>query len=364
MHNTERQLRRFVDFMRRHRASFITTALALQWATKSTKCHPGNWRNRLIVVRCFARFRFASDPRTEIPPPGLLPQRYRRTTRSIPTDDDVSRLLEAAKRVRAPKRLWGATHVTILGLLAVAAIRSFFRYVALCEPAMGGLAQRILLLPKKRYDRKPVDFLTPRETAALLAAPRRGTWTGRRDYALMLVAVQTGLRVSELVKLCWGSVALGVGAYVKCSGKGRKERCTPLFKEAAAMLRAWSRECKSDAQSPVFPNARGACLSRDGVQYIVAKHAATARRQCLSLKGKRVSPHVLRHTSAMNLLQHGIDRSVIALWLGHESSETTDVYLHANLEMKERALARTAPSNVKPGRYKPSDKVLSFLKSL
>ena len=130
------------------------------------------------------------------------------------------------------------------------------------------------------------------------------------------------------------------------------------------MLRAWSRECKSDAQSPVFPNARGACLSRDGVQYIVAKHAATARRQCLSLKGKRVSPHVLRHTSAMNLLQHGIDRSVIALWLGHESSETTDVYLHANLEMKERALARTAPSNVKPGRYKPSDKVLSFLKSL
>jgi site-specific recombinase XerD len=244
------------------------------------------------------------------------------------------------------------------------AIHSFFRYVALSEPALGGLAQRILLLPRKRYDRKPVDFLTQPETAALLAAPDRGTWTGRRDYALMLVAVQTGLRVSELAGLCWGSVTLGVGASVKCSGKGRKERCTPLGKEVAALLRTWSRESGSDPQAPVFPNARGAGLSRDGIEYIIAKHAAAARRQCPSLERKRVSPHVLRHTSAMNLLQHGVDRTVIAMWLGHESVETTDVYLHANLEMKERALARSAPPKLKPGRYKPSDEVLAFLKSL
>ena len=171
LHNTERQLRRFVDFMRRHRASFITTALALQWATKSTKCHPGNWRNRLIVVRCFARFRFASDPRTEIPPPGLLPQRYRRTTRSIPTDDDVSRLLEAAKRVRAPKRLWGATHVTILGLLAVTGMR--VGEVVALEHQDVDLQAGILTIRHAKFGKSRLVPLHPSTVEALRSYARR-----------------------------------------------------------------------------------------------------------------------------------------------------------------------------------------------
>jgi len=248
--------------------------------------------------------------------------------------------------------------------IRLAAIHSFFRYVALSEPAYGGLAQQILMLPRKRCERKPVDFLTEPEISALLAAPDRGTWGGRRDYALILVAVQTGLRVSELVALSWNSVTLGSGPYIRCSGKGRKERCTPLQKGASELLRAWSRECESGPDAPVFPNARRGRLSRDGVEYILAKHAAAAIQHCPSLNSKRVSPHVLRHTAAMNLLQHGVDRCVIALWLGHENVETTDVYLHASLEMKERALARTSPGNVKLARYKPTDDVLAFLSSL
>lgn len=246
----------------------------------------------------------------------------------------------------------------------LAAIHSFYRYVSLCEPAVSSVVQQVLAIPSKRYERKQVGFLTKQETEALLAVPDRNTRAGRRDHAILLIAMQTGLRVSELAGLCWGSVTTGVGAHIRCSGKGRKERCTPLRKEAVKTLRSWARECESHPSAPVFPSAKGSHLSRDGVEYIVNKHADAARRQCASLKGRRVSPHVLRHTTAMELLQHGVDRSVIALWLGHESVETTDVYLHANLEMKERALARAAPSGTKSRRYKPDDQVLAFLGSL
>jgi site-specific recombinase XerD len=246
----------------------------------------------------------------------------------------------------------------------LAAIRSFFRYVALEEPAHSALIQRVLAMPNQKADRKPIEFLTRPETEALLAAPDQSTWRGRRDRTLLLLMVQTGLRVSETIGLRCQDVVLGSGAHVRCLGKGRKERCTPLRKDAAGALRQWLRERRADASAPLFPAMTGAPLSRDGVQYLLAKHLAVARRHCPSLLPKRVSPHVLRHSTAMDLLEHGVDRSVIALWLGHESIETTHVYLHASLELKERALARTAPLNLPPGRYRPSDRVLAFLASL
>jgi len=246
----------------------------------------------------------------------------------------------------------------------LAAIHSFFRYAALHEPGHAASTQRVLAIPSKRYDRKLVGFLTRPEIDALLAAPDRKCWGGRRDHVLLLLAVQTGLRVSELIGLRTQDVVLGTGAHVRCEGKGRKERCTPLRKEAANVLRGWLRERPADPASPLFPNARGGALSRDGVQYLLAKHVAIARQRCPSLKKKRVSPHVLRHSTAMDLLQHGVDRSVIALWLGHESPETTQIYLTANLEMKEKALAKSAPMNVRAGRFHPGDRLLAFLNRL
>jgi site-specific recombinase XerD len=246
----------------------------------------------------------------------------------------------------------------------LAAIHSFFRYAALREPGHGALIQRVLAMPTKRHDRTLVGFLTRPEIDALLATPDRSCWGGRRDYALLVLAVQTGLRVSELVGLRVQDVVLGTGAHVRCEGKGRKERCTPLRKEAADVLRSWLRERPADPAGPLFPNARGRRLSRDGVQFLLAKHVAVARQRCPSLQSKRVSPHVLRHSTAMDLLEHGVDRSVIALWLGHESLETTQVYLDANLELKEKALAKAAPMSVRVERFRPDDRLLAFLKGL
>lgn len=246
----------------------------------------------------------------------------------------------------------------------LAAIHSFFRYVALNEPAHSALVQRVLAIPSKRFDRKPIDFLTTLEVDALLAAPDQATWGGRRDYILLLTAVQTGLRVSELIGLRCEDIVLGTGAHVRCTGKGRKERSTPLRKEAVAALRTWLRERACGPAEPLFPNARGRGLSRDGVEYLLAKHVATARQKCPSLIRKRISAHVLRHSLAMDLLLHGIDRSVIALWLGHESVATTQMYLHADMAMKERALAKMDPTKAKLGRYRPDDDLLTFLKGL
>ncbi len=244
------------------------------------------------------------------------------------------------------------------------AIRSFFRYAAFSEPGHSALIQRVLAMPTKRYDHRPIEFLTRPEIDALLSAPDLNTWHGRRDHTLLLLAVQTGLRVSELTGLRCQDVVLGSGAHVRCQGKGRKERCTPLRKDAVAALGSWLRERNAQPSEPLFPNARGGSLSRDGVEYLLDKHVAAARRRCPSLERKRISPHVLRHSAAMDLLQHGVDRSVIALWLGHESVETTQMYLHASLEMKEQALAKTTPLNVPAGRYRPDDQLLAFLRSL
>ena len=246
----------------------------------------------------------------------------------------------------------------------LAAIHSFFKYIALQDPSHSALIQRVLSIPTKKYDRKPVDFLTKPEIDALLAAPDLKTWNGRRDRALLLLGIQTGLRVSELTGLTCKDIVLDSGAHVRCKGKGRKDRCIPLSKELVTTLRSWLKERSGQPDDPLFPNARGGFLSRDGVEYLLAKHAAVAGLNCPSIKKKRISPHVLRHTTAMELLQHGVDITVIALWLGHESPETTQVYLQADMKMKEKALAKITPANVKPGRYQPGDQLLAFLKNL
>jgi integrase/recombinase XerD len=246
----------------------------------------------------------------------------------------------------------------------LAAIHAFFHYAALRAPSHSGLIQRVLAIPSKRYDRPPIAFLTDVEIEALLAAPDQRTWAGRRDRTLLLLAVQTGLRVSELGGLRWHDITWGTGAHVRCQGKGRKERCTPLRKDTIAALRVWQREQRGRPEEPVFPRTRGGPLGRDGVAWLLVKHVTTAQQHCPSLHGKRVSPQVLRHSDAMALLHSGVDCAVIALWLGHESMDTTQMYLHASLELKQQTLEKTTPVNGQPGRYRPDDDLLAFLKSL
>jgi len=246
----------------------------------------------------------------------------------------------------------------------LAAIRSFFKFVALQEPAVSATCQRILAIPTKKADRKLVTSLTKPEVLALLAAPDCATWLGRRDYAILYLLIQTGLRVSELRGLRCQDIRLGTGAHVRCYGKGRKERCTPLTGESVKVLRAWLKEHDGNVTEPAFPSRRQTVLSRDAVQRLVAKHTKQAAISCRSLRAKRVTPHVLRHTTAVTLLQAGVDRAVIALWLGHESVETTQIYLDADLSAKERALARTAPVPAAACRFRPDDRLLAFLDGL
>ncbi len=247
----------------------------------------------------------------------------------------------------------------------LAALHSFFRFASFRHPEHAALIQRVLAIPLKRDDRALVTFLTRPEVDALVAAPNCSSWTGRRDHTLLLLAVQTGLRVSELTKLDCQDVHLDAGAHVRCHGKGRKERITPLTTPIVAVLRVWMRERAGQPGDPLFPTSRGKPLSTDAIALLVSKYAAAAQHSCPSLRTKRVSPHVLRHTCAMQLLQAGVDTSVIALWLGHEQIQTTQIYLHADLSLKERALARTAPPSVEaPGRYRPPDTLLAFLEGL
>lgn len=246
----------------------------------------------------------------------------------------------------------------------LAAIHSFFQYAALQAPNHSGLIEQVLAIPSMRYERNPIEFLTHAEIEALLATIDQSTWIGRRDRTLLLLALQTGLRVSELIGLCWQDIVFGTGAHVRCQGKGRKTRCTPLRKDTVTALQAWQREQQGRLEVPVFPNAWGLPLSRDGVAYLLAKHVAMARQHCPTLQHKRVTPHVLRHSAAMELLQSGVDSAVIALWLGHESMDTTQIYLHASLELKERALEKTTPINGRTGRYRPDDDLMAFLKGL
>lgn len=246
----------------------------------------------------------------------------------------------------------------------LAAVHSFFRFVALEEPRASAACQRVLAIPTKRTTRRLITALTRIEIEALLAAPDRSTWLGRRDHAILFVCIQTGLRVSELIGLRRADVVLTRGPRVRCRGKGRKDRVTPLTKDAAKLLHALFAERVGDPDTPAFPSRRGTALVRDTVEDLVTKHATVASTRCATLRAKRVTPHVLRHTAAVMLLRAGNDRSLIALWLGHESIETTQMYLDADLSMKERALDRTAPLNAARGRFRPDDALMSFLNGL
>jgi integrase/recombinase XerD len=246
----------------------------------------------------------------------------------------------------------------------LAAIRSFFRFVAISDPAHLLHCQRIMAMPSKRYVRRTVSFLDRAEIDAILAAPDRSSWLGRRDHAILIVGFQTGLRASELINLRRCDVVKGRGAHIRCEGKGRKQRCTPIRRETLKVLEVWLRERAGADDDPLFPTNRGTRLSRDALEGVVRRHTRSASRSCSSLIGKRVSPHVLRHSTAMELLHHGVDQSVIALWLGHESIETTQVYMHADMRLKERALERVTDPASHPSRYRPGDQLLAFLEAL
>jgi integrase/recombinase XerD len=246
----------------------------------------------------------------------------------------------------------------------LAAVHALFRFAALRHPEHAAVIQRILAIPPKRFDRRLVTYLTEPEATALLAAPDTATRTGRRDHALLVLAIQTSLRVSELTALTCADVRLGTGAHVNCLGKGRKQRITPLTSTTTAVISAWLTDRRGAPTDPLFPSRHGTAMSRDAVEQRLAKHTATAARVEPTLTEKKVSPHVLRHTAAMRLLAAGVDSTVIALWLSHESVATTQIYIHADLALKEQALARTAPLEATPGRYQPSDTVMAFLDSL
>lgn len=246
----------------------------------------------------------------------------------------------------------------------LAAIHSLFRFAALAHPEHAQSIARVLAIPPKRFDRALISYLTESEVDALLAAPDQATWTGRRDHAMLLLAVQTGLRISELTGLTRHDAHLGAGAHVACHGKGRKDRITPLTTNTVAVLRDWLAEQGDEPSAPLFPTRRGSKLSRDAIEHRIAHYAVQAADGCPSLHGKTITAHTLRHTTAMRLLHAGVDTSVIALWLGHVSVETTQIYLHADLTLKEQALTRTRPPNSRTGRYRPPDNLIAWLEAL
>jgi len=246
----------------------------------------------------------------------------------------------------------------------LAAIHSLFGYLALHHPEHAGSIARVLAIPPKRTERNLLTYLTDPEVDALLDACDLTTWTGRRDHAMFALTIQTGLRISELTGLTCGDAHLGAGPHVSCHGKGRKQRITPITRTTVTVLRAWLAERHGDPGQPLFPNRTGGLLSRDAVEKRLAQHVSAAARECPSLKTKKVTAHTLRHTAAMRLLHAGVDTSVIALWLGHEQADTTQIYLHADLALKEKALARTTPPATRPGRYQPPDQLLAFLEAL
>jgi site-specific recombinase XerD len=248
--------------------------------------------------------------------------------------------------------------------LRLTAIRSLFAYASLRHPEHASLIARVLAIPPKRFDKPIVAFLDSTEVDALLAAPDQNRWDGRRDRILLLVTVQTGLRVSELTGLDCGDVALGTGAHVRCEGKGRKQRAVPLTTTTQAALDVWMLERAGQRDEPLFPTRTGRRLSTDAVERLVRKHATTAAAHCPSIRPEACHPHVLRHSCAMSLLQAGVDTAVIALWLGHADLRSTGIYLHADMTLKQRALDRTTPASITPGRYRPNDTLLAFLEGL
>lgn len=248
--------------------------------------------------------------------------------------------------------------------LRLTAIRSLFHFAALQHPEHALLIARVLAIPPKRFDKRIITFLTGEEVDALLAAPDAGRWEGRRDRAMMALAVQTGLRVSELTSLNCDDISLDDGAAVRCEGKGRKHRTVPIDAPVRRLLRSWLDERAGRSCDPLFCSRTGRRLSRDAIAQRLATHVQAAAKICPSLQAKSVHPHVLRHSCAMSLLQAGVDTTVIALWLGHADVRSTAAYVHADMTLKEKALALTAPITARPGRYRPADKILAFLDSL
>lgn len=246
----------------------------------------------------------------------------------------------------------------------LAAVHSLYRYAALRHPEHAGLIQRVLAIPQKRFEKKTICFLANDEIEALLAVPDPNTWIGRRDQTMLLVAIESGLRVSELTALCIGDVVIGKSSYLCCEGKGRKQRSTPITKSTASVLATWMTERAGGQRDPLFATSAGASLGRSAVEHLLTKYVASASLVCRSLRAKNVTPHVLRHTAAMRLLQAGVSTSVIALWLGHEGVETTQIYLHADMTMKERALDRATPLDCPRGRYRPPSDLVAFLDAL
>jgi site-specific recombinase XerD len=246
----------------------------------------------------------------------------------------------------------------------LSAIRAFYRYAAYEAPEHSALIQRVLAIPAKRYESATLAYLSEAETEALLAAPDTATWTGRRDHAMLLVALVTGLRASELTSLTRHDVQLGTSPYVTCTGKGRKKRLTPLDKQTRETLKKWLLARPQSPEAPLFPGPQGQPLTRDAVRKIVARHAATAATVLPGLRTKHVTPHTLRHTCAMRMLHAGIDIATIAIWLGHENIRTVQIYLHADLSAKESALDRTVPPSTRTGRFEPADELLAVLESL
>jgi site-specific recombinase XerD len=290
----------------------------------------------------------------------FLAERFKRAPSEIRLEElDASVLGKFLEHLETARRNSIRTRNTRLS-----ALRAFYRFVCLSEPALALHCQRVLAMPAKRYERSPIEFLDEREAAAVVAAPDLEKWIGRRDQALLLTAIQTGLRNSELTSLRWEDAQLGSGAHVRCVGKGRKARCTPLRQDVVAVLKEWLSEQGGKPSEPIFPSSRGSRLSADALQRLVSRHVVRASQTCPSLAEKTITPHTLRHSAAMSLLRRGVDLSVIALWLGHESVETTQIYLHADMELKEKALARTKSGDPKPGRYRPPDPLLAFLESL
>jgi integrase/recombinase XerD len=246
----------------------------------------------------------------------------------------------------------------------LAVIHSLYRYAALRHPEHAEAIARVIAIPTKRHERKLISYLDLDEIKALLAAPDPGNWHGRRDRTLLLLAVQTGLRVSELTNLRIRDVTLGAGAHCRVTGKGRKERCAMLTTETAAVLRAWLKERQGRDDDSLFPTRQGRPLTPKAVAWLLDKHTTTAARGCSSLASKRVTPHVLRHTNAMLLRAEKVDLLTIALWLGHESTTSTEIYMHADNQLKQEAIDRIAPAGIAPGRYQPPDRLLSFLDRL
>lgn len=285
-------------------------------------------------------------------------------TRRAPSDLQIDNL-DATFLVEFLVYLEKERHVSVRTRnTRLAALHSFFRYVSFSEPAHALLCQRVLAIPSKRYDRGPIEFLSEHECNALIKAPDTSRWIGRRDHALLHLAVQTGLRNSEIISIARKNLELDTGAHVRCLGKGRKTRCTPLQADAVKTLKAWMADTAGQPDYPVFPSSRGGFLSPDALQRLVTRHAVSASKMCPSLKDRAITPHTLRHSAAMALLHRGVDLTVIALWLGHESTETTMIYLHADMQLKERALTHASANNTIPKRFQPPDKLLAFLESL